>query len=285
MNFIVIDVETANPNFASICQVGIAPFRDGIPEPPRQWLVNPQDYFDPINVSIHGIDERTVRGAPTWPQVYAMISPLLTGKIVASHTAFDRAALSQACGTWNLSTCECRWLDTARVVRRAWPQFSKSGYGLVNVAATFGIKYRAHDACEDARCAGEILMLALGQTGLNIEQWLLRVRQPIHPAEEVHANPEGPLFGEVLVFTGALSMPRHDAAAAAANAGCQVDAGVTKHTTLLVVGDQDIKRLAGHEKSIKHRKAEELIHKGQPIRIVGESDFKSIIAHVVPGHA
>jgi DNA polymerase-3 subunit epsilon len=78
-------------------------------------------------------------------------------------------------------------------------------------------------------------------------------------------------------------MVRHDAAVAAANAGCQVDDGVTKHTTLLVVGDQDIRRLAGHEKSSKHRKAEELIRQGQRIRIVGESDFKSIVAQNVKG--
>jgi len=123
-------------------------------------------------------------------------------------------------------------------------------------------------------------MLAVGQTGLSVEQWLVRVNQPIHTAEEIHANPEGSLHGEVVVFTGALSMVRHDAAVLAANAGCQVDASVTKHTTLLVVGDQDIRRLAGHEKSSKHRKAEELIRKGQRIRIVGESDFKSIIGQI-----
>jgi DNA polymerase-3 subunit epsilon len=281
MNFVVIDVETANPNFSSICQIGIAPFRDGVLERTREWLVNPQDYFDPINVSIHGIDEHSVRNAPKWPEVYAAVAPFLAGNIVASHTAFDRAAVTQACGTWDVSACECRWLDTARVVRRAWPQFSKSGYGLANVAATFGIKYQAHDASEDARCAGEILMLAVGQTGLSIEQWLVRVGQPIHTTEDVpHANIEGPLFGEVLVFTGALSMPRHDAAVTAANAGCEVEPGVTKRTTLLVVGDQDIRRLAGHEKSSKHRKAEELINKGQHIRIVGESDFKRIIGQL-----
>jgi hypothetical protein len=32
------------------------------------------------------------------------------------------------------------------------------------------------DASEDARCAGEILMLAVGQTGLSVEQWLVRVQ-------------------------------------------------------------------------------------------------------------
>jgi DNA polymerase-3 subunit epsilon len=73
-------------------------------------------------------------------------------------------------------------------------------------------------------------------------------------------------------------MPRREAADAAAAAGCRVDEGVTKHTTMLVVGDQDLKRLAGHEKSSKHTKAEMLIQKGQPIRILGEGDFMRIAA-------
>ena len=62
----------------------------------------------------------------------------------------------------------------------------------------------------------------------------------------------------------------------AAALGCQVASGVTKKTTMLVVGDQDTKRLAGHEKSSKHRKAEELIGKGVPIRVLRESDFKEL---------
>ncbi|MNG05161.1 DNA polymerase III subunit epsilon [compost metagenome] len=91
------------------------------------------------------------------------------------------------------------------------------------------------------------------------------------------ANPDGPLFGNVVVFTGALSIPRQEAANVASLAGCDVATGVTKHTTLLVVGDQDIRVLAGAEKSAKHRKAEELMAKGQKIRILGESDFGHLI--------
>lgn len=90
-------------------------------------------------------------------------------------------------------------------------------------------------------------------------------------------NADGPLSGEVLVFTGTLSMPRRMAADSAAGAGCRVDGGVTKHTTLLVVGDEDVRRLAGHDKSSKHRKAEELIAEGQPIRILAESDCRRIV--------
>jgi DNA polymerase-3 subunit epsilon len=96
-------------------------------------------------------------------------------------------------------------------------------------------------------------------------------------------NPEGVLFGEIAVFTGTLSMPRSEAADVAAAAGCRVDAGVTKETTLLIVGDQDLWKLHGYSKSSKQRKAEQLIAKGQALRILSESDFRLIVSqHLVP---
>ncbi len=60
-------------------------------------------------------------------------------------------------------------------------------------------------------------------------------------------------------------MPRREAADLAASAGCSVVGSVGQTVTLLVVGDQDVRRLAGHQKSSKHRKAEELIGKGQAL--------------------
>jgi DNA polymerase-3 subunit epsilon len=283
VDFVVIDVETANEDLSSICQVGIASFRDG--ELSGTWvsLVNPEDYFSPINISIHGIDEYQVEAAPTWKEVFPHIRSLLQGRIVVSHTPFDRAALARACERACLAGCECTWLDSARVVRRAWREFSRSGYGLSNVAAHFGVEYKAHDALEDARCAGLLLLRAIAETGLSPEQWLIRVAQPIDPTGCLHTrdgNPDGELFGEVLVFTGMLSIPRSEAADAAAAAGCRVDGSVTKHTTMLVIGDQDLRRLAGHEKSSKHVKAEQLIGNGQQIRILGESDFMHIASRV-----
>jgi DNA polymerase III subunit epsilon len=281
VNFAVLDVETANPNLSSVCQIGVATFRNGANNSRWESLINPQDEFHPINISIHGIDEEAVKNAPTWADVFPVVSSLLRDGIVVSHTPFDRVAVTCACERYKLEWCACRWLDSARVVRRAWPMFSQSGYGLSNVAAHFCIHYREHDALEDARCAGEILLRAIAETGVSAEEWLQRVEQPIgcSGTEGIRrdGNADGLLFGEVLVFTGALSMPRRIAADAAADAGCRVDAGVTKHTTLLVVGDEDVRKLAGHNTSSKHRKAEELIAKGQPIRILGESDFLRIV--------
>jgi len=281
MNFVVVDVETANADLSSICQIGIASFRDGAFTNGWVSLVNPDDYFSPINVSIHGIDDDRVSGSPKWDGIFPEVASRLQERVVVSHTPFDRAALGRACERYNLTMSECVWLDSARVVRRAWPEFSRSGYGLSNVAACFAINYKAHDALEDARCAGLLMLRAISETGLSIEEWLVRVEQPIGEVGTGHkriGNPDGELFGQILVFTGSLSIPRREAADLAAAAGCRVDEGVTKHTTMLVLGDQDLRMLAGHEKSSKHMKAEHLIGKGQPIRILGESDFVRILS-------
>ena len=45
MNFVAVDVETANSDRASICQIGIAVFKDG--KLADEWvsLINPEDHF------------------------------------------------------------------------------------------------------------------------------------------------------------------------------------------------------------------------------------------------
>lgn len=50
---------------------------------------------------------------------------------------------------------------------------------------------------------------------------------------------------------------------------------MTKKTTLVVVGDK--RKLAGHEKSAKLRKAEQLIEQGLPVRILSEAQFEELV--------
>jgi DNA polymerase-3 subunit epsilon len=284
MNFIALDVETANADLASVCQIGIAQFSEGRFTEKWESLVNPEDEFDAINVAIHGIDESTVARAPTFPALAETVSTKLIGTVVASHTPFDQSAVRSVFAKYEIKPPVITWLDTARVVRRTWPDLSKRGYGLAPVAERLGIQFRHHDAAEDARAAGEILLHAIRETGLSVDEWVVRAKKPISStpggssSERItrEGNPEGPFFGEVAVFTGVLSMPRRAAADLAASAGCEVAASVTKASTLLIVGDQDIRKLAGQQKSKKHRKAEELIKKGQKIRILRETDFRSM---------
>jgi len=283
MDFIAIDVETANADMASICQIGLAKFENGILSDEWKTYVDPEDYFDFFNISIHGIDEFVVEGAPKFPELIDTLRSYLENAVVVCHTHFDRVAMNQASQRYGITAIKCIWLDSARVARRTWEECAWKGYGLYNLCQILGYDFKHHDALEDAKAAAHILLSASNKSGLDIDGWLKRVRQPIDPAASSSGsavkrdgNPEGAFYGEVLVFTGALEIPRREAADIADAIGFQVESGVTKKTTFLVVGDQDIKKLAGHERSSKHRKAEKLIECGIPIRILKESDFKEL---------
>ncbi|WP_339898068.1 exonuclease domain-containing protein [uncultured Gilvimarinus sp.] len=285
MEFVAIDVETANADMASICQIGLAKYKDGMLVEEWSSLVDPEDYFDFINVNIHGISEDDVVGAPKFPDVFQKLSDFLTGVICVSHTHFDRVSVGRAINKYSLSSINTVWLDSARVARRVWEECAWSGYGLSNVCKIIGYEFKHHDALEDAKASGQVLISAIDKTGLDLDAWFKRVSQPIDPASSSSGaaikrdgNPEGELYGEVMVFTGALEIPRKEAADLAASIGCTVAPGVTKKTTLLVVGDQDVTKLSGKSKSSKHLKAEELVEKGHTIRIIRESDFKELVA-------
>ena len=290
LTFNAIDVETANADRASICQIGIVHIRDGQIEDQWQTLVNPEDWFDPWNVSIHGIEEKDVRNGPTLPEVRDELGSRLRGSVLVSHTSFDRVAFERAMARYDLEQLQVMWLDSARIARRAWPDsYGRGGYRLKNIAKNLGISFKHHDALDDARAAAEIVIHACAATETDIEGWLRRVDRPIFPSSSGTApwarregNVEGPLYGETIVFTGALGIPRREAAEMAAEAGCSVADGLHKKVTMLVVGTQDKSKLKGYEKSSKHRKAEELIEKGADIQILSENDFSELMGVDLP---
>lgn len=166
MEFLALDVETANADMASICQIGIARFEGGRIAGEWKSYINPQCRFDGIYIAIHGIDTGVVANAPTFAQAVSDIESALNGRIVVTHTAFDRVAIHQAGAKCKSIPPTCTWLDSAQVVRRAWPEFSKKGYGLQNVCDSIGYKFQAHDALEDAKAAGNIVLAAIARTGL-----------------------------------------------------------------------------------------------------------------------
>ncbi len=148
-----------------------------------------------------------------------------------------------------------------------------------------------HNALEDARAAAEIVLHACAATNTDVEDWLKRVEQPIFPSEisrkrysshptpsiNREGNPEGVLFGEIVVFIGSLTIPRREAADMVAETGCKVIDSVSKKVTMHVVGIQDEEKLNGYSKSSKHRIAEALINDGATIQILSEQDFFELL--------
>jgi DNA polymerase-3 subunit epsilon len=285
MEFVALDIETANPDQSSICQIGIAKYINGQLVDELCLLIDPEDYFDKWNIDVHGITERMIEGKPTFPEVYEQVAGFLNDALCVTHTHFDRNAIHRVLARYNLPAMNISWLDSAKVTRRTWPELAQRGYGLANVCQKIGYEFKHHDALEDAKASAQVLFAAIEESGLNLDEWLIRVAKPInlnvsYSTDQVidrAPNPEGDLFGEIIVFTGSLSMPRADAQTLAAQAGCKPVSSVSGKTTLLVVGEQDETKLKGQEKSSSHRKAEAQIAKGKKIRILTESDFFSLI--------
>jgi DNA polymerase-3 subunit epsilon len=279
MKFVVVDVETANPQMSSVCQIGVVGFDGGRETFADSLLIDPEDYFDPFNVRLHGIEPARVVGAPTFAKSWGWIEERLRDQVVVSHSPFDRTALRRASSRYALEDVTCRWLDSLRIARRAWPDRAGEGYSLPSLATMFGIAFQHHNALEDARAAGLITLRAIADSGIDIEGWFQRCAAPIAGYRSVAraGDGDGPLSGEVVVITGTLSIPRQEVADLVHAAGGAVDTSVTKRTTLLIVGDQDVSKLAGKDRSAKHLKAEQMISLGQPIRIVQETDLQALM--------
>jgi len=102
MRFYSLDVETANPDQASICQIGIGVFEDDKLVDTWKSYINPQDYFHWRFIEIHGIDSLTVKRKPTFPKVYPKLRRLLENNIVVHHSPFDRIAFHKAFNKYGL---------------------------------------------------------------------------------------------------------------------------------------------------------------------------------------
>ena len=282
MEFISLDVETANPNYSSICQIGMAAFKNDEVIYEYSTLVDPEEPFFAFNTFLHGITAEDVKGEPTFKQLHKTFTENLTGVPVLHYTAFDRAAFHRACEKCDLPDVGANWLDIAKVVRRTWDDVAYRGYGLSKMAKRLGIEYQEHDALEDAVAAGKVFLAAAQEAGIdNLEGWFDRIRAPLSGTSytmKLEGNPDGEYYGENLVFTGELSMPRNQAKKLAANVGFTVQNAVNKHTTVLCIGTQDLGKLAGYEKSSKQRKAEEYNQsKGLHIRLISEEDIFRMI--------
>lgn len=279
--YIALDVETANPNLSSICQIGMVKFKDGECIERFETLVNPESFFDSFNVYIHGIGEVDVSSSPKFPDIYASIVDFLGGDIIVSHSGFDKSALSQVCKKYDLPFPNNEWLDSTKVARRVWDFCRDKGYGLRKLCKKFKIPLKHHNAYSDAYATGLIINKAISDSGMSISDLIKRTNKPIvyYESTVINPNPDGHLAGEGVVFTGTLSVTRGVAEGIAAQAGCKIHKTVRSDTTILVVGDVDLSKLGGFEKSSKQRKAEDLVAKGNDIRIISENDFNNMIGN------
>lgn len=300
LDYTAIDFETANSYRGSPCALGLVRVRNGLAVEQERWLIRPPaavDYFDGFNVGIHGITPEMVEDAPRWNEILPEMLAYIGEDVVVAHNAgFDISVIRYACVADQIAWPSMRFLCTLVLSRRA---LRLPSYRLPFVIHELGLELDSHhDPLADAKAVVAIvegLARREGVSDLNALAEALDVRVGsmsegsytgstslisggvglVNPDINQDADPEGYLYGRVIVFTGTLlSMTRQIAWEESARVGAIPEKAPTKSTNVLVIGDINPAVLRpGCELTGKARKAFELQAKGQDIEVMTEDDF------------
>lgn len=315
MDFVAIDFETANQHRNSPCAVAIVVVKDGELADQQEWLIRPKEpYFNPFNVRIHGITEEDVADQPEFDGLWDTLQSILIDRIVLAHNAsFDMSVLRSTLAAYGIPFPEITYSCTRIIAQKSWPGLLS--YGLQPVAMKLGIEFEHHKVQDDAVACAKVAIHACERAGVkSIEALATQLEiengrifpvdgyQPVWgggcgrtryggvkiadlvPTTETFDTTH-PFYDRMFVFTGELeSMCRKDAMQAVIDVGGYCGSGVTKKTNVLVVGEQDLSKLApGQTKSGKMLRAEELVADGADLEIMSELDFlRTLIGHDDP---
>ena len=168
--FVVFDVETPNRYNNRMSAIGIDVIEDGVIVNEYYSLVNPEQPFDYFNTRLTGIGEETVIGAPTFPELWIEIEPLMSSGLLVAHNAvFDMNVLKKCLRDYGINWKPyVRYTCTVQLGRRLYPNVS---HKLNDVCDRYGICLNHHQANSDSRACAEILLRYL-QSGADVRQYI-----------------------------------------------------------------------------------------------------------------
>lgn len=306
LNFTAIDFETANSYRGSPCAVGIVKVRDGMVVHEQSLLVQPPmnvSSFSPFNIGIHGITPTMVANAPQWSEVLPAMMDVIDGDVVVAHNAaFDTGVIRDACNADGIDWPELEFLCTLVLSRAA---FSLPSYRLPFVTEACGFPLvDHHNALADAQAVVGIIQdlaaksktatvhdlataykVRLGRMHAGTYRWAVSISSSSGTSNlalkeaNPDADPDGYLYGRVVVFTGGLEiMVRQTAWDEVVRVGGVPEENTTKRTNVLVIGGLRPEQLKpGATLSRKAQKAFELQDAGQEIELMTEADFLQVI--------
>jgi DNA polymerase-3 subunit epsilon len=296
MNFVSIDLETANSDHSSICAIGMVKVVDGEIVKRFYSLVNPECDFHWANKRVHGITEDNVKNAPTFFEL-DIESFIGEDILVAHNSSFEITALRKK---YELGGKEMPYdfICTLALSRIDLHNRKDEGltYKLVDLCKDLlNHTYESHNALEDAEACALLFVELLkihhsSKKDMSVFRKALynigyegraSVRQKPMPLRHLKTERESNfLEGQVFCITGKLPISKKEAALEIVKRGGKCEDSVTLSVTTLVVGERDLLLQESHgEKSLKIEKAEYLIGKGYYINIISDNQFLSLIGY------
>lgn len=155
--YVVFDVETPNRYNSRMSAIGISEIENGHIVREYGSLVDPEQHFDRFNTALTGIDEKLVKDAPTFPELWAEIEPVMKNGILVAHNAvFDLRVLRSCLRDYGIEwKTSVRYACTVQMGRRLLPGISHS---LNDMCDYYGIDLQHHHADSDSHACAEILL-------------------------------------------------------------------------------------------------------------------------------
>ena len=155
--FVVFDVETPNRMNNRMSAIGITVIEDGVITEEFYSLVDPEQSFDYFNIQLTGIDEEKVAGAPTFPELWEKIEPIMSSGLLVAHNAvFDLGVLKKCLQGYDIEWKPyVRYICTVQMGKRMLPGMKHS----LNILCDhYGIALDHHQADSDSHACAEILL-------------------------------------------------------------------------------------------------------------------------------
>ena len=156
--YIAFDVETPNARNHRMSAIGVNVVEDGLVTESFGTLVNPETHFDPFNIALTGITPELVRTAPSFPQLWDQIGPiLLSGVLVAHNATFDLCVLSRCLQHYEIDSPQfVPFVCTVQMGRKCHPEMPN--HKLDTLCRNLGIPLDHHRADSDSRACAELLL-------------------------------------------------------------------------------------------------------------------------------
>ena len=165
--YIAFDVETPNCANNRMSAIGVSVIENGEITEEFYSLVNPEAHFDWFNIELTGITPEMAAGAPTFPELWDELEPLMdSGLLVAHNAPFDMSVLAKCLRDYGI-----RWHSsvdyacTCQMGRRLLPGLPN--HKLNTLCEYLELDLDHHHAGSDSRACGEILLHYL-RSGANI---------------------------------------------------------------------------------------------------------------------
>ena len=269
-------------------------------------MVKPyRNWYDSFNISIHGITPDLTKGSPSFKEVWREVQPYLEDQVVVAHnTAFDMYALKSAFEENGMTYPNFKHFCSYRVARYCFKD--TYNYSLPIICEAMGIPFHSHHrAGADAEACAKVFIKSLELSGVadveelqskyefrcgrfadDIFEGQRSVKKSVSAGKSIKEyigdsskiDEDSYFYQKSVCFTGTCKWASRDVLLQTiADIGGFPQKGVNKSTQILVVGQQDYRRVGEDGMSSKQEKAMVLKDAGQDIEVMSEEQFLSML--------